>query len=310
MKIIKDDLHNIKINEKLSIALGTFDGIHIGHKKIIETAVENAKKLDIKSAVVTFDKHPLELLSSNKQITIITNNKVKEKILENYGLDYLFFLTFSKEFASIEPEKFIHLLVNNLNSNIITCGYNYSFGRNGRGNVDLLSMFQKEYHYKLNIVDKVMCLERDVSSTEIRKEFYKGNIEEVNKLLGYNYFLIGTVEFGKGVAKQFGFPTANIAVEENNPLRNGVYISKTYVNNKAFGSITNIGYTPTLKNTSRVLETHILNFDGNLYGEDIKIEFLKFLREEKKFDSVESLKQAIEIDKLKAIGYFKNGLYK
>ncbi|EYE88183.1 hypothetical protein Q428_09130 [Fervidicella metallireducens AeB] len=310
MKIIRDDLHNIKISEKLSIALGTFDGIHIGHKKIIETAVEDAKKFRIKSAVVTFDKHPLELLSSNKQISIITNNKIKAKILENYGIDYLFFLTFSREFASIEPEKFLYLLINNLNSNIITCGYNYSFGKNGRGNVELLDIFQKEYHYKLNIVDKIMCFEKDVSSTEIRKEFIKGDIEEVNKLLGYNYFLIGTVEYGKGLAKQFGFPTANIIIEENNPLKNGVYISKTYVNNKGYDSISNIGYTPTLRSTSRVLETHIFNFDGNLYGKEIKIEFLKFLREEKKFDSVENLKQAIEIDRSNAIHYFKNSIYK
>jgi riboflavin kinase/FMN adenylyltransferase len=311
MKIIEESLYNIKMNDRLCIALGTFDGVHCGHKKIIQDVVNTAKQRNIKSAVLTFDKHPFTVLKPDEKIKLITDNNVKSDIISSLGVDYLIFVKFDEEFANIEAEEFVKLLKNNLNAEILACGYNYSFGKKGKGNIQLLQKLRNEFNYELHVMDRVTHNNHIVSSSVIRKKIEAGKISDSNILLGYKLFYTGVVAKGKMLGRSLGFPTANIEIIENSCLKNGVYITKTYINGQIYDSISNVGYNPTVGNSVRNIETYIFDFDGDLYGIEIKIEFLEFIREEKKFQSVEELRKRVIRDIDTAKKYFLNmNIYK
>jgi riboflavin kinase/FMN adenylyltransferase len=306
MIIINCNYRDIKIHEELSVALGTFDGVHRGHQKIIEQAVLKAKEKKIKSAVFTFNNHPYSIIRPDKNLHLITDNEAKAQLIQNLGVDYLFFVDFDKEFSRLDYIDFIKFLKKNLNAKVIVCGYNYTFGNNGSGNPVLLKYYEDILNYEVKVIEKVTYRNKKISSSIIRELLTNGKISEANMLLGYNYFFYGEVIQGKELANKLGFPTANIKLSNNLCIKNGVYITLTRLNDKLYPSITNIGYTPTVENKFRVAETHLLNFSGDLYGAKLKVELLNFIREEKKFDSIESLKRAVLDDIKSAEDFFSN----
>lgn len=306
MRIIEEYMENINISENLVIALGNFDGIHRGHRKLIEQAVAIAKEKNIKSAVFTFDIHPLRILRPEANIEIITNNYTKAKILEELGVDYLFLIKFNTNLAQMDEKKFLENLKKRFSCEVAVCGYNYTYGRDGNGNIKSLISNSKELGFELAIVDKVSYNGQDISSSLIRHKIKAGNIKEANLMLGYNYFIYGKVIKGKRLGRNLGFPTANIEIIDNLCLRNGVYISTINFDNRAYYGVSNIGRNPTVGDKKRMLETHIFNFNEDIYEKEICVELLEFIRSETKFNSVEELKERVFKDIAAAKAYFKN----
>lgn len=305
MVVIEDKIQNIDIKEDLCIALGTFDGVHIGHQKLIKEAVVLSKTKGMKSAVLTFNNHPLNIIKPEYNIKLITDNNTKIKIFQSLGVDYVFFLEFDKEFANIEPLSFIDYLCNRFKAKTIICGYNFTFGKYGIGDTDFLNNYKTLYGYDLIVINKVTHNGTNISSSIIRQKIQEGKIEEANTMLGYNLFYYGEVVKGKHIGNKLGFPTANIKIPLNLCLRNGVYITKTYIDDKYYPSISNIGFTPTLKSNDRMLETHIFDLKDNLYNSHIKVEFLSYLRDEIKFNDVSQLKDRVYKDISIAKEYFQ-----
>jgi riboflavin kinase / FMN adenylyltransferase len=310
MKIIEDYIENINIDEKLSIALGNFDGIHLGHRQLIEKAVALSKELNIKSAVFTFDIHPMKVLRPEAHIKIITDNNAKAKIIEELGVDYLFFVKFNTNLAQMNEKKFVELLKYNFNCEAIICGYNYTYGKYGHGNVNTLLNHKKEFNYKLSIFDKISLNGQDISSSHIRHLIEAGNITDANILLGYNYFIAGEVIKCKQLGRKLGFPTANIEIADNLCLKNGVYISIATIDGKRYKAVSSIGKNPTVMDKKRMFETHIFDFDKDIYGKEICVELIDFIRGENKFDSIDELKVRVFMDIDIAQKYFlSNDIY-
>lgn len=309
MKIFRGNFEDLKQDEKLCIALGTFDGLHRGHRIIIKEAVESAKERNMKSAVFTFDIHPRNLILGAKAPKIVTDNVSKAKIIETLGVDYLFFANFNESLRDLEDKKFLEGLVKNLNARVIVCGYNYSFGKDGRGTSILLNQYKDILNYEVKVVERVSFNNQKISTSVIREYISSGNIKEANRLLGYNLFCTGEVVRGKNLAHTIGFPTANVIIDDNLCFKNGVYITLAHIDNAIYPSITNIGYTPTVESKFRVMETNIFNFSKDIYGKNIKVEFLEFLRGETKFSSVEALTERVNKDIELSKDYFNNSVY-
>lgn len=305
MKIIHESFYNIKMIDKLCIALGTFDGVHSGHKKIIEGIVNTSRAKGFKSAVLTFDVHPFTVLKPDEKIKLITDNSIKAEIIASLGVDYLIFVCFDHEFANIDATEFIKILKMNYNAEMLACGFNYTFGKRGKGDIHLLENLKDEFSYELHVMDRVTYHNHVVSSSTIRKKIEAGKIADANILLGYNLFYKGIVKRGKMLGRRLGFPTANIEIIDNSCLKNGVYVTTAYIDGRVYPSISNVGYNPTVENNKRNIETYIFDFNEELYDREIKIEFLEFLREEKKFSSVEELRKRVHKDIELAKKYFK-----
>lgn len=310
MKIIEKSIDSIQVNEKLSIALGNFDGIHRGHKKLIEEAVRISREMNIKSAVFTFDVHPFKILKPEANVKTIISNDTKIKIIENMGVDYLFLVKFDEKLADMDEKKFLETLKKNFKCEALVCGYNYTYGKYGHGNVSTLKNHKKELDYKLSVIDKVTYRGQEISSSVIRHRIENGNMQEANLLLGYNYFIEGTVIKCKQLGRKLGFPTANIEILDNLCLKNGVYITMTEFEGQKYPSISSIGKNPTVGDLKRMFETHIFDFEGDLYGKEITVELLKFTRGEVKFASIDELTKRVHRDMMEARQYFLDKVYK
>lgn len=309
MKIIEGNMDQINCNEKLSLALGNFDGIHRGHRKLILEARSIAEEMGIKSGVLTFDVNPLHILKPDAQVKLILGNKEKIKMIEELGVDYLFILHFNEKLANLEEKVFLEALMDRFNCGAIVCGYNYTYGKYGHGNVNSLKRHQAELHYRLSVMSKVTYEGIDVSSTIIRHKIENGQLAKANELLGYHYFIEGTVIQGKQLGRKLGFPTANIEITDNLCLKNGVYITLATIDGKKYEGVSSIGKNPTVGDQKRMFETHIFDFDGDLYGKNISVELLAFTRGELKFPSIEVLKERVHQDMEQARAYFSNSIY-
>ena len=279
-----------------SIALGFFDGVHIAHQKIITSAINFAEAACISPIALTFDKSPLEILSPEK-VSYITTAETKRELIETFGAKAEF-LTLSKELLSMSPEEFVkEILVDKHKIAYAVCGYNYRFGKNGIGDTATLISLGEKYGFSVCVCDKVSAFGEDVSSSRIRELIAEGNIALANKLLGHNFSVKGKVCEGKHLGQKLGFPTANVFFPENSatPLC-GVYQTMVTVNDNKFPAITNVGINPTVGGEKMRSETYIPDFSENIYGEEIKIEFIDFIRKETKFESVELLKKQIQED--------------
>lgn len=299
MIVIKDDIKNIELGYETSIALGMFDGLHIAHQKIIKKAVEWANKNNTKSVVLTFDKHPEEILFNLNQ-KIIMDNYTKARLIQNLGVDNLILLKTDLDLLNLDYKYFIKFICEKLKAKFIVCGFDYRFGKKAQGTASKLIELSKIYNYDIDVIDEVKIDNYKVSSSIIREKLSCGLIDEVNNLLGYNFCIYGKVEGGNRIAREFGYPTANVYIDDNLAIKNGVYITTTIVDDKEYKSITNIGYKPTFNHRGRVLETHIFDFNKDLYNKDICVKFKKFIRDEQKFNSVSELKNRIEKDVLLA----------
>lgn len=281
-----------------SVALGTFDGLHIGHMEIINFTIDAARERGLKSFVYTFSNHPRELLRPNYAPPKIMDIDEKVQILTRANLDYLALVKFDAHQMNIEPETFIkEILVQKMNMKHLTVGHDYKFGKGGRGNTQLLLDYSVVYGYTCDIIEPIMRNEIRVSSSMIRKLLEEGRVEEANFYLGRKHFIRSIVVRGKGKGKELGFPTANLKIKENvSIICPGVYITQTYWKDKLYPSATNVGVNPTYENTGLHMETYIYGIDQPMYDEIIEVHFVKRLRNEQKFYSEADLIKAMHKD--------------
>lgn len=308
MKIIRS-ITAFNSSEKTIVTIGTFDGIHIGHQKILKDLIKTAKKEGKKSVLLTFFPHPRMVLQKDNKILLLNTIEEKSGLLEKMGLDYLIIHPFSKEFSRLTALDFVRdILVNKLNTSRLIIGYDHHFGKNREGNIHQLKEYSLLYDFKVEEIPAQDIDDVSVSSTKIRTALKDGNLKTANNYLGYHYMLNGTVVSGKKLGGTIGFPTANLEIKEPYKLipKTGVYIIKTHINTVLYTGIMNIGFNPTVLGKHQTIEAHLFDFNEDLYGKEIMIEFIYFLREEHKFKSVKELVVQLNIDKENAISYLSN----
>lgn len=292
------------------ITIGTFDGVHLGHKAILKRLAETAQKENLDSVVLTFFPHPRMVLQQSIDIKLINTIDERTELLEDTGLHNLVIHPFTQAFSRLTALEYVRdILVNALKAKKIIIGYDHRFGRNRTANINDLKEFGKTYNFE---VEEISAKELDdvaISSTKIRKALESGDIETANNFLGYNFMISGEVVRGKAIGRTINYPTANLKLKEKYKLvpKNGVYIVKSEINNKDYFGITSIGTNPSVGGTEKTIETYFLDFNGDLYGKDIRIEFLKFIRDEAYFESIEILREAIEQDENFAKKFIKEG---
>jgi len=301
MKIIRDIHELSKVTEDTGVALGTFDGLHIGHQEVIRTMILNCQRRNLKSCVFTFANHPREVTTPDGAPPRILSLPDKIRLLESYGVDVLVLLKFDEKLMGIPADEFVRdILIHGLNTKYLTVGFDFRFGKGAKGNVDLLRAYSDDGHYEVDIVKPVQDGGEKVGSTAIRNLLKDGEIEAVNKQLGRHHHVSGEVVKGKQLGNTIGFPTANLKISANMTLiKPGVYVTKTTVQDTVFYSVSNVGYNPTFDQKLFNLETYILDFDKDIYGEIITVEFYTRIRDELKMDSLEQLVSYIKKD----VGY-------
>lgn len=285
-------------NPDLSLALGYFDGVHLGHQKVISTAVNFAHKNGNKSAVITFKDHPCCFFKGVCPKYILTRED-RLKHIEALGVDYVYILDFDEELSMFTAEEYLKkILIDNFSPVSISTGFNHYFGAEKSGGADLLAKMQTVYGYKYFEVSPQRINNETISSTAIRNSLSKGQIKNANEMLGYKFTISGEVVKGQQLGRQIGFRTANLIYpQELIDLPFGVYSVIVHHKGVTYNGITNFGIRPTVSDTHRCsLETHILDFDVDIYGQKISVEFLKMIRPEKKFDSIDDLKAQISLD--------------
>ena len=292
----------------LVIALGFFDGIHIGHQKVIQTAIDAAKRMGAKSAVMTFDPHPSAVLGMEQQsVKYITPLQEKVAIIEELDVDYVFVIHFTKEFATLSPQQFVDDYLIKLHTIHVIAGFDFSYGRFGEGTMDTLPLHSRG-QFTQTVVEKQTIEEEKISSTRIRKTLQEGDFIDFYKLTGRWYFVRGTVIHGEKRGRKLGFPTANIDIKDRYIFPStGVYAVKIQIDHKWFNGVCNVGYKPTFHEKRPEypsVEVHVLGFDQVIYGQDVAVEWHKRLRSEQKFAGLDQLVQQIELDKNHAIEYF------
>lgn len=303
--IVINSLEEINNIPPCSIALGNFDGVHMGHRALISQAVAKAKELGIKSAVFTFSNHPKNLFAGKTVVKNIIYQEEKAALIEKLGVDYLFNIEFTQDIAKMNPMKFIDdLLVDKMNIREAFCGFNYRFGYHAAGNPDILRKRGLVKGFNVNEIGPVTIDGDVVSSTLIRGLIRAGDVEECEKFLGRKYSVGGEVVVGNRLGRTIGFPTSNIMIDENMVTPpNGVYITKCIYNGQVYDSVTNVGVKPTIGVFKKNMETHIFDFNKELYGKHIQVVFLKMTRDEVKFHSVEELSAQIVKDCEEAKAY-------
>ena len=289
------------------ITIGTFDGVHIGHQKIIKRLVKIAKKDNLQAIVFTFFPHPRMVLQKDTNIKLINTIDEKSLLLEKFGIDHLVVKEFTKEFSRLTALEFVRdILVNQLQIKCIIIGYDHQFGRNRTANINDLKEFGDIYDFNVKEITAQEIDDVTVSSTKIRTALKQGEIKKANAYLGYYFMLTGVVIKGKGLGKTLGFPTANIYIEESYKLipKQGVYVVKANYNNTNLYGMMNIGANPTVeKDESQHIEVHFFNFNEDIYDKTLQIEILERLRDEKKFDSVEDLQKQLSVDQKTALNF-------
>ncbi len=300
MKVINFD-DSIKLNNTI-VTVGKFDGVHKGHDKLFRTMEENAAGR--KKVVLAFESEPKDFLNHDEQKTILTESE-KQLFCARHGIDVYMRMPLTEEFLAYTPEEFVtKILKNKIGATTIVCGADFRFGKQARGDIYFLKENQVKLDYKIIVVEKEQYNKTDISSTLIRSRIAQGKMEEVNDMLGNPYSIIGKVVGGAQIGRTIGLPTANIIPGKNKLLPpRGVYRSVVVYNNRAYSAITNIGKNPTVSGTgSTRVETHLLDFEGDLYDEIIEIKLYSFMRPEKKFDSLTELKEQIkqDIEEIKA----------
>lgn len=301
MQIFSTILNLTKRYPNAVVALGTFDGVHIGHQNIIKKAIELAREIHGTSIVFTFSNHPIGIISPKRCPLRIADNEYKEKLMEKLGVDVLVNIPFTESFLKLTPTEFLNLLRENFSPRYIVVGPNYSFGYQGEGNPDFLTKAGDHFGFIPAIHPAVHVERRTVSSTKIRRLIAEGKIPEANQLLGIRFKLRGKVVYGDQRGRLLGFPTANLTIEPNRAIpNNGVYAVYTIVLEKRYDAIANIGTNPTFKGLHRHIEVHILDFSEDIYGQEIEIEFIEKLRNEQPFRNAEELVEQIRLDIAKA----------
>lgn len=294
------------------MTIGTFDGVHIGHQKVLSNLVLSAEKNNASSVLLTFFPHPRMVLQKNTDIKLINTLEERIELLKKTGLDSLVIHEFTEDFAEKTALDFVkNVLVDHLKIANLIIGYDHRFGKNREGNFDQLSEYGNIFGFEVNKISQQEIDHITISSTKIRKAIELGNIEEANRYLGYHFMLKGEIVKGNNLGEKIGFPTANLSIKESYKLlpKTGSYIVKSELENQTVYGMMNIGYNPTVKGKKRTIEIHFFDFNKDLYGKKIQIDVLKFLRDEQKFDSVEVLKKQLVNDRQKSLKIIADNLF-
>lgn len=291
-------LKKLCVIDNVCVGLGFFDGVHKGHTALIKKLVELSKETHSKSVIITFQKNPAECFIKN--VTYITSNEEKEKLMSSLGVDYVFELDFNTELKNMSAENYLEKIIySNFKPKYILTGFNHTFGRGKCGTSEFLRTNQGKYGYKYIEIPPIKYNNEIISSTLIRNCIEEGNLKKANNLLGHNFLITGTVQKGNQIGRTIGFPTANIKYPKEKPeIPFGVYSVRVKVLNKLYRGMLNYGIKPTINGGKNdpVAEVHILDFDNNIYGEKIGMYILEKIRNEKKFNSLEELKEQIAKD--------------
>ncbi|WP_299097176.1 bifunctional riboflavin kinase/FAD synthetase [Winogradskyella sp.] len=298
----------LSLKSKKILTIGTFDGVHIGHQKILKHIVALAQKEGLVPTVLTLFPHPRMVLQKDDNIKLLNTIDERIQLLKNIGIQSVIVKEFTKEFANLSAKDYVEqILVKELNTKQIVIGYDHHFGKNRSANIDDLKIFAKEFNFKVEEISAQEIEDVTVSSTKIRKALDNGNIEVANAYLDYNYFISGEVVKGKGIGRTLDYPTANIRIKESYKLipRDGVYVVKSVIDNATVFGMMNIGTNPTVSGKARSIEVHFFDFDKDIYGNVLKIEFLHWLRSEQKFENLDALKKQLSNDMTNALEHIK-----
>lgn len=301
-------INDFQSTKKTILTLGTFDGVHIGHKKILERITQNTENGKYESLVLTFFPHPRMVLQEKSEIKLLNTISEKTRLLEETGIENLIIHPFDENFSRLTAEEFVHsILVDKFKIQKIIIGHDHRFGRNRTANIDDLIAFGAEYGFEVEQISAKEIQDVSVSSTKIRKALNEGNMTLANEYLGYNYFLSGEVVKGKQLGRTIGFPTANIQIDEDYKLipKNGVYAVKAIIEQKEVFGMMNIGFNPTVNGEKQTIEVHLFDFDADIYGQKIAVSLLHYLREEQKFGSLDLLIEQLNQDKINALGLLR-----
>ncbi|WP_125718157.1 bifunctional riboflavin kinase/FAD synthetase [Flavobacterium ustbae] len=304
-------INDFQSTKKTILTLGTFDGVHIGHKKILDRITQQTENGKYESLVLTFFPHPRMVLQEKSEIRLLNTIGEKTKLLEATGIENLIVHPFNESFSRLTAEEFVKtILVEKFQIQKIIIGHDHRFGRNRTANIDDLIAFGLEYGFEVEQISAEEIQDVSVSSTKIRKALNEGNMALANEYLGYNYFLNGTVVKGKQLGRTIGFPTANIHIEEDYKLipKLGVYAVKATVNGETAFGMMNIGFNPTVNGERQTIEVHLFDFNKDIYDQNIEVSLLHYIREEQKFASVDALKAQLNQDQTESAAFINSSL--
>jgi riboflavin kinase/FMN adenylyltransferase len=292
-----------KLRGPIFLAIGVFDGVHLGHRAVISTSAEHARGANGTPVVVTFDPHPEKILRPQKAPHLLTATPHKTALIRTLGVRHLLIITFNQQFAATEPEDFVRQLVRHSKPLREICvGHEWSFGKNRRGNLELLKKLGAPFDFNVVGIPPVTVGGEIASSTTIRRAIEAGDLKKAATMLGREYTILGTVVHGDDLGKKIGFPTANLSAHSEQFPPNGVYFAEATLDGVVHPGVVNLGYRPTVSGgrVDRILEVYLLDFDRDIYGKDLELRFVRYLRAEKKFESVDTLVRQIGRDVKKA----------
>ncbi len=302
---VYESIEQFKGVKNPAVTIGTFDGVHMGHQKIIQQLKEAAESIKGESVILTFYPHPrMVLFPDDEDLKLLNTEEEKKELLEKMGVQHLIVHPFTKKFSRITYTEYVRdILVNHIKTKKLIIGYNHQFGRNREGTFQKLKALAPVYKFELERIPAQDINKVEISSTKIRKALENGDIKAANKYLGYEYALKGKVVKGKGLGKELGYPTANIQIDDKHKLvpEDGIYAVRAEVGNKIHNGMMSIGFNPTVNGEKKTLEVNIFDFEKDIYGDNIRILFKQKLRDEKKFENLEALKKAIAGDKEKTL---------
>lgn len=299
MEILRSISELNQLRGPLFLAIGVFDGVHRGHQAVISTSARHARSAEGTSVVVTFDPHPAKVLRPRNAPHLLTATQHKIALIRALGVSHLLIIEFNREFAATSPEDFVQRLVTHSKPLREICvGHEWSFGKDRRGNLDLLKKLGARFDFNVVGIPPVMVHGAVVSSTAIRQAVEAGSLAKAAEMLGREYTILGAVTRGDQLGKKIGFPTANLSAHSEQFPPNGVYLAEAWFEGVSYHGVVNLGYRPTVTGdkSPRLLEIHLLDFERDIYGKDLEVRFVRYLRPERKFDSVEALARQIDVD--------------
>ncbi len=294
---VEEELARLLPEKDMLLTIGVFDGVHLGHKHLISQLTEHAKEQNLLSGVVTFRQHPQEVLSPQTKLPYLTSLAEKVNLLKNEGVDVVITLSFTRELAQLNAGQFVGLLKKYLRMRGLIIGPDFALGRNREGNANTLRTLGQDMNFSITAIPPVVANGEVVSSTAIRDALANGDIKRVIRLIGRFFSLQGRVITGTGRGSKLGFPTVNLDIDTKQAVpKEGVYATWIHIDDKAYQSVTNIGRRPTFGGNERTVETYVLDYHGNLYGAELKIDVVERLRDEKRFNTTEELRKQIAED--------------
>jgi len=294
---VKEELAGISLDRDTLLTIGVFDGVHLGHQRLITELIKQARQKKLLAGVITFRQHPEDLFTAGKKLPFLTDMKTRTMLLKEEGVDFIVTLSFNKELAALSARQFIELLKRHLRMRGLVIGADFALGKGREGDTGAIRQLGNELGFSVTVVPPLEINGEVVSSTALRKALADGNIDKIKELTGRPYSLHGKVVEGAGRGEGLGFPTANMDVKSGQALPpDGVYVGLTRFNGRVYQSMTNIGRNPTFGDPERSVESYLVDYHGDLYGREVRLDIVARLRDEKKFASAGELKKQISLD--------------